>query len=223
MIRYPDCDEDDCWYKRHSHRINESIPSIKYWVNYESSLYDRRKNRNVHFRQSYPVKGGAYFHLCDVCNGNSHYSKDSIRCSICNRNMVNLWIKSNDDHYCCDCISEETVMEAMNRVKMVGAPNNIAWGIIVATQHDTKGLQSWKTVLTLSIEMGKLEYKDYKDYSRKRKRETFEKNRKAIKKWIPNMSQEDGETLAKRFRTELPECYSTLKFIDTLIEQSQDK
>ena len=166
---------------------------------------------------------GSSFYLCNVCNENSHYSKNTNRCSICNKNMANLWIKLDNSHYCCNCVTEEMVTETMTDAGVVKTSTALAWGIVVATQRDTTILDSWKRVLNRAIARGKLEHDEYKAYSGKRKRKAFEKNYEAVKKWIPNMQQEEGERLAKRFRTELPKCNSVLEFIDTLIEESQDK
>lgn len=227
-IEYPLCDDEECWYKGNTDRLNEAGSSSKYWINYQKSIYSDAKS-SVY---DWPGEEGEYFYLCDVCDDNAHY--DTYDCAICKRTMVNVWIRSDNLHYCCDCIHEDALQEVLDdspsfkltlaspKYKTVGGPIKTidAWYIIRETQTSAARPGSpWYDYLKEAIRICTLEREAEEEKTKKRKRVVFEKNGKILKRWIPALTDEERERLLKRFKTELPKCENAFDFVEALVKK----
>lgn len=93
MIEYPNCDKNNCWFKYDSDSVNKYYESNTYIVN---SSIDRKEYDLSDY--TCPVE----ITLCNVCDLGPDYT-----CLICDREMLDDWIKDSDDnHICRFCIDD---------------------------------------------------------------------------------------------------------------------
>ena len=94
MFEYADCDDDDCWYKNNTDRLNEYEKSYKVRDNYEEDT----------------IK------LCDVCIESPEYNR---KCSVCKKFMKGDWVVLDKERLkldetlraCFECVRDDDICE----------------------------------------------------------------------------------------------------------------
>ena len=91
MIEYPDCDQENCWYRNNFDRLNEYNESYTYVHNRD---VDKREYNLLYYT------GPIEITLCDVDQPNIVG-----KCALCERMMIDKWI--NEDFIICRlCIDD---------------------------------------------------------------------------------------------------------------------
>ncbi len=200
MVDYPQCDNDDCWYRGNEDRIN-GADSVSFRINNEDHA-------------QYNASADGVLVLCDVC---SAHQDVHATCALCNVQMIDAYIYHADCHYCSRCIKRKRV------VKFIGADRHAGVDVEewIREMRDETKKRTDRCFLPELIGEATLRHNYKRERNEKRKRVEQARNGKYLCQWLPSLAdegQEQIERVVKKLKHDLPEFTSASSLLCYLIE-----
>jgi len=201
MIDYPQCDNDECWYRGNEDRINGS-DSVSFWINNEENA-------------QYNTSGeDGMLVLCDVC---SAHQDVHATCALCNVQMIDAYIYHAGRHYCSRCIKRKRV------VKFIGADRRAGVDVEewIREMRDETKKRVDRCFLPELIDEATLRHNYKRERNEKRKRVEQARNGQYLCQWLPSLADEGHEQMervVKKLKHDLPEFTSASSLLCYLIE-----
>ena len=225
---YPTCDNDrDCFYVGRENQIRNDIP-ICFWKNRDDNdAYEKYNSK---------------FWLCDVCSGGI-VRPPVYKCARCKINMVDTWLRFDNHRYCNKCISDRDVEDAikahLENYVIENRPKYCVNGErdfnddeetayydrfdeldITCEMFLVRSLEEpWKGVLGELIASGAKQAVRDEALCNAKKELLVRHNARALKRLFPGIA-DDGDRLAKRFKTDLSVHKNACAFIHWTLDSN---